>query len=259
VTPSSPSLVELAAVVLARNEERHIGACLDSLAWADERVVFDDLSTDATPEIARARGARIIQHPKDDFAAQRNAALDAVQAQWIFFVDADERATPALAEEVRRVIRYQGAQARVGWWVPRHNLMLGHRMRGGGWYPDHQLRLLRRGQARYDPAHPVHEIVILEGEAGYLENVLIHHNYDTVAQFRQKTSRYTELEARILHQRGVRVRPWTYVTMPLREFWRRFVTLQGYRDHVYGLLFCGLMGWYTFATYWRLRGLRRPV
>jgi glycosyltransferase involved in cell wall biosynthesis len=253
---SSLQAVELAAVVLARNEERHIGDCLDSLAWADARVVFDAHSTDRTIEIARARNARIVQRGWEDFAAQRNAALDTVEAEWILFVDADERVTPALAQEVRRVIADRGVQARAGWWIPRHNVMLGHRMRGGGWYPDHQLRLLRRGRARYDPAHPVHEIVILDGEAGYLENMLVHYNYDTLIQFREKTGRYTEFEARMLYERGVRARPWTYVSMPLREFWRRFVRLEGYRDHVYGLLFCGLMAWYTFATYRRLRSLR---
>ena len=249
--------VELAAVVLTKNEERHIGDCLDSLVWADERVVFDDFSTDGTVQIARARGARVVQHPFEDFSRQRNAALEAVEAKWILFVDADERATAVLAEEVRQVIGLEGDRARAGWWVPRHNYMIGHRMRGGGWYPDPQLRLLRRGQARYDPARPVHEVVVLDGEAGYLENVLIHYNYDTVAQFRQKMARYTDFEARILHERGVRVHPWTYLSMPLREFWRRFVTLGGYRDHLYGLLFCGLMGWYTFMTYRRLRQLRR--
>lgn len=247
--------VRLAAVVLARNEERHIGDCLDSLAWADERLVFDDFSTDRTVEIARQRGARVVQRALDNFAAQRNAALQAVEAEWVLFVDADERATPALAQEVRQVLGYEGERVRAGWWVPRHNYMIGHRMRGGGWYPDYQLRLLRRGWARYDPAHPVHEIVLLDGEAGYLENVLIHYNYDSVAQFLAKMKRYTRLEADILHERGVRARPWTYITMPLREFWRRFVILGGYRDHLYGLLFCGLMAWYTFVTYLRLRKL----
>jgi glycosyltransferase involved in cell wall biosynthesis len=248
--------VRLAAVVLTRNEQHHIGDCLDSLVWADECIVFDDFSTDRTAEIAQARGAQVVRHAFQDFAAQRNAALAATQAEWVLFVDADERATPALAEEVRRVSRYEGARARAGWWVPRHNYMLGHRMRGGGWYPDHQLRLLYRGRANYDPNRPVHEIVILDGEAGYLENELIHYNYDTVAQFQRKMNSYTDFEARILHEQRVRVRPWTYVTMPLREFWRRFVTLGGYRDHVFGLLFCGLMAWYTLVTYKRLHRLR---
>lgn len=245
--------VELAAVVLTHDEEGHIGDCLATLGWADHRVVFDGMSTDRTVELARALGAQVIAHPFENFAAQRNAALEAVDAEWVFFVDADERATPALAQEARRVVRYADEQARAGWWVPRHNYMIGHRMRGGGWYPDYQLRLLRRGRARYDLAHPVHEIVILDGEAGKLQNPLVHYNYDTVGQFRQKMMRYTVLEAQILRQRGVQIHPWTYASMPAREFWRRFVTLRGYRDHLYGLLFCGLMSWYTFVTYCQLR------
>jgi glycosyltransferase involved in cell wall biosynthesis len=247
---------ELAAVILTKNEEQHIRDCLASLTWADERVLFDDFSTDRTIEMAEMTGARILQRKLDNFAAQRNAALDAVDADWVLFVDADERVTPALASEVRGAIGREGNQTRAGWWIPRHNYMIGHRMRGGGWYPDHQLRLLRRKKARYDPGHPVHEIVILEGEAGFLENAIIHYNYDSVAQFRQKMGRYTEYEASILLEQGVRPRPWTYGSMPLREFWRRFVTLRGYRDHVHGLLFCGLMGWYTLTTYRRLARLR---
>ncbi len=247
--------VELAAVVLTKNEERHIGDCLDSLSWADERVVFDDMSSDGTIEIARARGARVISHALENFSAQRDAALRMVEATWILFVDADERVTPELADEVRRAIQRTGEQSRAGWWIPRHNYMIGHCMRGGGWYPDCQLRLLRRDRARYDPARPVHEVVILDGEAGTLQNAFVHYNYDTVSQFRHKMGRYTVFEAEILYSEGIRARPWTYASQPLKEFWRRFVTLQGYRDHLYGLLFCGLMAWYRFLTYLRLREL----
>lgn len=243
---------KLAAVVLTRNEGKNIADCLRSLAWADRCVVLDSGSEDDTVALARQCGAQILMRPFRDYASQRNAALEAVDAEWVLFVDADERATPELAREVRQVIGYTGEAARAGWWVPRHNYMLGHRMRGGGWYPDHQLRLLRRAQARYDPARPVHETVILDGAEGTLQNVLIHYNYDSVAQFRQKMLRYTELECQILYDRGVCPHPWTYVTMPVREFWRRFVRLGGYKDHAYGLLFCGLMAWYTYLTYRRL-------
>lgn len=255
----SASETTLVAVVLTHNEQDHIADCLDSLAWADAQVVFDDFSTDRTVELAEARGARVVQHRLENFAAQRDAALAAVEADWILFVDADERATPELEAEVRHVVALTGDQGRAGWWIPRHNYMIGHRMQGGGWYPDYQLRLLCRNRARYDPNHPVHEIVLLDGEAGYLENALIHYNYDSVSQFRQKMGRYTEFEAHILDQQGVRVRPYTYFSMPLREFWRRFVGLEGYRDHLYGLLFCGLMSWYTFTTYLRLRQIRRET
>ena len=94
----------LRAVILTHNERRHIGDCIDSLTWADEIVLFDSFSDDGTPDLARARGARVLQHPFVNFARQRDAALEAVDADWIFFVDADERIPPELAAEVRQVI-----------------------------------------------------------------------------------------------------------------------------------------------------------
>jgi (heptosyl)LPS beta-1,4-glucosyltransferase len=247
----------LVAVILTKNERRHIRECIQSVDWIDRVLVSDSYSDDGTAEIADHMGARVIQSPFVNFAEQRNTALaDArsMGADWVFFIDADERATPELAAEVSRVT--QGEDV-VGWWIPRYNYIMGHKMRGGGWYPDHQLRLLKADCARYDPSRGVHEVVILDGEAGYLKEHLIHYNYDSLAHFRAKQNRYHELEIRTLYNRGVRPRPWTYFSMPVREFWRRYVTLKGYLDAEIGLLLCGLMGWYTFRTYVQLGNLVR--
>jgi glycosyltransferase involved in cell wall biosynthesis len=153
-------MTKLAAIILTKNEEQHIGACLDSLAWVERRVVFDSFSTDRTCDIAREHGAEVIQHPFSDYASQRNAALQAVEAEWIFFVDADERATPELAGEITKIVaealplsRTGGARRGaeiVGWHVPRHNYLFGKLTRGAGYWPDYQMRLLKRGSARYD-------------------------------------------------------------------------------------------------------------
>ena len=105
---------QLAAVILTKNEEQHLGDCLSTLAWAGERIVFDSYSTDRTIEIARTAGARVVQHAFSDFASQRNAALDAVETEWVLFVDADERVTPDLAGEVLSVIGREGESARAG-------------------------------------------------------------------------------------------------------------------------------------------------
>jgi hypothetical protein len=109
--------------------------------------------------------------------------------------------------------------------------------------------------ARYDPEREVHEIVILDGEAGYLKEHLIHYNYDSLAHFKAKQNRYMDFEAKILKDKGIKARPWTYVTMPLREFKRRYISLGGYRDGLVGLQLCLLMSWYMFLTYVRLRRL----
>ncbi|MCD6303287.1 MAG: glycosyltransferase family 2 protein [Anaerolineae bacterium] len=232
----------ITVAVLARDNEEEIAACLESAAWADERlVVLDARSTDTTAEIARERGAQVVERRFDDFAGQRNYALSLATTEWVLFLDTDERITPALAQEVRRVTT-EGD--RVGWWVPRRNLIWGREIRHGGWWPDHQLRLLRIGKARYDPERPVHEVVLLDGPEGYLEEPLIHYNYATVREFTRKQRQYVEYEARILHDRGVHPRLWTYLTQPLREFRRRYLSLQGFKDGFHGLLLCLLVAYY---------------
>ena len=234
----------MCAVVLTLNEERHLPDCLRSLAWADERVVFDSYSGDRTCEIAREQGARVIQHRFEDYAGQRNAALERVEADWVFFVDADERATPPLAEEVRDVIRQT---ERAGWWVPRHNYIFGRLTLHAGWHPDYQLRLLRRGRARYDPERPVHELVLLDGPEGYLRNSLVHLNYDTVGEFIARQYRYADYDAGILRRSGRRPKWQHFLSGPARQFFWRWVTLQGYRDGWHGLRLSALMAYFEWV------------
>ncbi len=242
--------VQLAAIILTKDAAKHIGDCIATLGFADRIVVSDSYSTDGTVDLARAAGAEVTQRPFDNFAGQRNAAMDAVEAEWIFFVDADERIPPELAAEVREVI---AARDEVGWWVPRHNFIAGRRARHGGFYPDYQLRLFRRDRARYDPARPVHEVVLLDGPSGELKNVMIHYNYDDWTQFHAKQRRYARLESAILRQRGVKPWPHKFIRQPLREFWRRYVRLKGYRDGWLGLKLAVLLGfYYGFMPHWYL-------
>lgn len=241
----------LVAVILTLNEEHHIVACIESLRWADEVVIFDSFSRDATVALAQQAGARVLQHRFENYAQQRDAALAAITADWIFFVDADERATPALAAEIRRIIAEDGPV--VGWWVPRHNYIFGHRMRGAGWWPDSQLRLLRCGRAHYDPVRAVHEVVVLDGPEGQLAEPMIHYNYETLAQFRAKQQQYTDYDAGILHKQGVVPRFYTSYTQAVRHFWWRFVTLGGWRDGGYGVLLSGLMAYYEWVKYRKLK------
>lgn len=243
----------LTAVILTKNEARHISACIASLrAWADAVIVWDSGSGDDTQRLAQAAGALVVQRPFDDYARQRQAALDSIASEWILFIDADERVPPGLADEIRSAI---GSTPYAGFWIPRRNFIVGHEMRGGGFTPDYQLRLLRRGAAGYDLSREVHEIVALEGEAGHLRAPLLHYNYENWGQFHRKQRFYAGYEAEILAARGVRPRPHNFVLQPLREFRRRFVTLQGWRDGFHGLRVALLLAWYYgFLPYWLLLG-----
>ncbi len=245
--------MHLVALILSLNNADDIVPCVESVSWCDEVVVFDAFSSDGTVRLARSAGARVIQHPFQDFARQRNAALDAVQADWVFFVDSDERATPELAREVRDVI---GREVVNGWWVPRHNYIFGRLTRGAGYYPDYQMRLLRSGCGRYE--RPASEIVVLQGQDGHLTHPLVHYNYRTVAQFHEKQRLREPFEATTLHGQGVRLKPWTLLREPLREFRRRYITLSGYRDGLHGLRLCMLLAYYFgFRNYLRLWRMRR--
>jgi (heptosyl)LPS beta-1,4-glucosyltransferase len=244
--------MHLTAIILTKNEARHVVPCVESLAWCDEVVVFDCYSEDETTALAEAAGARVIQHPFRDFAQQRNAALDAVESDWVFFVDADERATPELGREIRQVIEREDVN---GWWVPRHNYIFGRLTRGAGYFPDYQMRLLRAGCGHYE--RPASEIVVLEGADGYLAHPLIHYNYETMADFHAKQRAREVFEATTLHRQGTKLRLHTFLLQPVRHFWWRYVTLKGYQDGWHGLRLCLLLayyfGWRNYVRLWRMR------
>jgi glycosyltransferase involved in cell wall biosynthesis len=251
----------LVAIVLTFNEERHISHCIESIAWCDAVVVWDSFSADRTCEIAREEGALLYQHPFVGYGSQRQAAMDAVQrdldAQWVFFVDADERATPGLAQEVRQVIVEQPET--VGWWVPRHNYIFGNLTLHAGWFPDHQLRLLRPDRSRWDPRREVHELAILDGAEGYLQHALVHYNYDTLRQFVDKQGKYTGIDAQVLFDAGEQPKPWSPISMPIRHFKWRFWDLEGYQDGLHGLWLSLLMSYYEGIKYTRLARLWREA
>ena len=250
-------MTHLTAVILTYNEADNIADCIASVQFADRVVVFDSGSTDATQSLAREAGADVIEQAFVDYPSQRNAALDAVAdgTGWVLFVDADERFTEQLADEVRAVIANPGDVA--GYQIPRHNYIFGHLTRAAGWYPDYQTRLLRVGRAHYDPARRVHEVVILDGDLGTLTNPLVHYNYRDVTQFGVKQRRYSRYDASILYQQGVKPKPYSLLSMPLRQFWWRFVTLSGYRDGLHGLHLSLLMARYEFYKYRLLWGMWR--
>lgn len=248
---------QLAGVILARNEAAHIQDCIKSLRWTDQIVVFESgNSTDNTIALAQAAGATVIQHPFENYAQQRNAALSQVEAEWVLFVDADERIPEALAAEIRQVLN---APQHFGYWIPRHNYIFGKLTRYTGWYPDYQMRLLKRDSAHYDPDRKVHEVVLLKdgAEAGYLETPLLHYNYQNLRHFLEKQRKYARYDAQIWYEQGIRPKPRNFILQPLRQFKWRFWTLRGYKDGLHGFRLSTLMAWNEFDKYWQLRKLWR--
>jgi GT2 family glycosyltransferase len=234
----------LAIVVLTLNEERHLPECLGSAAGLAERtLIVDSGSADMTVDIARQIGVEVVYHPFRGYASQRNAALEMVTQEWVFFLDADERLTPALRDELSRTLRTAPADV-AGYWVARRNFMFGREIRGGGWWPDHQLRLLRRKRAHYAIDREVHEVVELNGDVRTLTEPILHLNYDSMEEFRTKQRHYGQMRASELAQQGQTPRRRGFVGRPVREFWRRYVSLAGYRDGLIGVRLAFAMAYY---------------
>ena len=246
--------MHLTAIILTYNESAHIEECIESVRFADRIIVFDSFSTDDTIDIAKACQAEVIQRKFDNYAGQRNAALEAVagQTDWVLFVDADERITKAQEVEIRKKIELPEY---AGWRIPRHNYIFGVLTKGSGWFPDYQTRLLRVGFVQYDPTRQVHEVVELKGAEGTLDNPLIHYNYRDLAHFVDKQRQYVAYDAKILFEEGIHPKFRNFILQPLRQFYWRFVTLQGYQDRLHGLKLSLLMAWYEFRKYWILRNL----
>lgn len=252
--PAEQRPVRLSAVLITRNEETNLPACLASLAGlADEIVILDSESTDRTVAVAEAAGARVVRHRFDGFGAAKQRALELAKGSWVLSVDADERVTPALAEEIRRVLASEPAAD--GFLVRREVYFVGTRLRFGGMGNDWVLRLFRRAGARFS-ASPVHEHVEIPGRPARLGATLEHHAYRTVAEHVEKMNRYTDIQARMKAGRGIRYRPWMWLRLPW-EIFARCVLRLGILDGTPGILFATMSAysaWLKYAKTWRPSG-----
>ncbi len=193
--------MSLTVAILTQNEQEMLPRALASAAFADEVLVIDGGSSDGTVSIAQAAGARVVERPFDDFARQRNVALDEASGGWILFLDADERITRELADEVREVI--SRADAADAYAVPRRNMALGRWL---DWHPggapDAPVRLVRRGAARW--SGQVHEQLEGATRTGRLSATMVHLTHRSVGELMDKINRYSEHEAAELVARGAK-------------------------------------------------------
>src|SRR6266540_4425302 len=150
----------IATITITKNEEKNIRACLESLKWVDEVIVVDAESSDRTVELAKAYTPKVFVRRWPGYGLQKNFAMAQATADWILIVDADERVSPELRNEIEAVLK--GVPSVSAYRVPRRNYYYGRWIRGAGQYPDRQLRLMRRGQGRYNDL-PIHEHLQVKG------------------------------------------------------------------------------------------------
>jgi glycosyltransferase involved in cell wall biosynthesis len=244
--------VPVTATVITFNEAANIQAALESLSWADEIIVVDSESTDATVAIARQFTSKVIVRPWPGYIAQKNFAAQQAAHDWIFSLDADERVTAELAAEIGGVVKADGAVA--GYRVPRVTFHLGRWIRSTDWYPDYQLRLYDRRRARWSGRY-VHESVTADGPVIDLRGELHHYAYRDLAHHLQTMDRYTSLAARQMFEEGRRAGWLDLAVHPPAAFFRNYVLRGGYRDGVPGLIVSAMNARYVglkFAKLWEL-------
>ncbi|MFB3882290.1 MAG: glycosyltransferase [Armatimonadota bacterium] len=238
----------ITAIVLARDEEQSLPACLGSLGWVDELIVVVSAeSVDRTAEVARRYTPRVFVRPWEGFAQTRNWALEQAAGPWVLMVDADEVVTPELAAQMRRAVSQSGVAA---YRMPRAFFFCGHRLRHGGCWPDEVTRLFLRGSGRYAERR-VHERFEPTGPVGRLAEPLLHYGYRDLDEYFEKFSRYSELAARDLWERGRRVRPWDWLS-PGFSFVNRYLLKAGFLDGGPGLVYAGLGAAFVLARTARL-------
>jgi glycosyltransferase involved in cell wall biosynthesis len=243
----------LSVLVVARDEERNLEGCLASARFADERVVVvDAASRDGTLEMARREAEVVLVRAFDNFAAQRNAGLERASGDWVLSIDADERVTPDLADEIRAAIGDPG-RTENGYRVPIRSEVLGRPFRYSGTQQDVPLRLFRQDRGQWTGL--VHETVEIEGPIGRMRHVLEHRTLGDVRVFLDKIDRYTTLEARDLYRAGRRFRTTDLTLRPCWTFLKLYLGKQGFRDGLEGLMFCALSGLSVAVRTWKLREL----
>jgi len=246
---------KLSAIVITKNEASNIADCLDSIAFCDERIVVDSGSTDDTVRIAESKGARVVQHAFEGFGAQKNFALSLAQGEWLLSLDADERVSAQLAEEILKAIAQPAADA---YEMPRLSTFCGRPMRHSGWFPDYVLRLFRRGKARFSD-DLVHERVVADGRVTRLKHSLIHHPVLRLEDALSRMDRYSTAGADMLVASGRRV---SFITGLVRGFWafvRTYLLRGGFLDGHEGFLLAVANAEGTYYRYMKawLKGRQR--
>lgn len=245
----------LSAIIIAKNEAAHIADCLESVAFCDERIVVDGGSTDDTMRLAQAKGAQVVSAPDwQGFGPQKNLALSQAKGDWVLSIDADERVSAALADQIRSVVAEGSAD---GYEMPRRSSFCGRPMRFSGWYPDHVLRLFRRGKARFSDS-AVHERVICEGKVARLSEPLLHFPVMRLEDALSRMDRYSTAGADMLVASGRRVSFLSGIMHGLWTFLRTYVLRAGFLDGREGFLLAVANAEGTYYRYMKawLRGRR---
>lgn len=269
-------MARIAAIVLTYNEERYIRDCLESLTWCDEVWIVDSDSTDGTLDICRRFTQNIVRHPFVSFYDSRNWALNnlPIRAEWILFIDSDERITPELQKEIIETISKQPSLAD-GYYIPCKQYFWGQWLKHGEAWPNYVLRLFKKRKAYFSNHHEVHEYVRLHGTIGFLHNPLIHISRSSMSETLAKLNFYTTMDAIRMYRTGEGLYPLKFDDSMRNRILKRlfdflpfkpqvrfvwdYIIMQGFRDGYLGFKWASIDALYVSTAYFKVWELKKGV
>lgn len=236
--------MKISVVVLTKNEAKVLESCLSGLSWCDQILVIDDYSSDETLKIAKKYRAAVYQRRLgDDFAAQRNFALKKAKGQWVLFVDADEKVSPELKNEI---IKKTKAGEDDGYYLKRIDHFGGRILRHGETANVKLLRLGKRDSGQW--RRRVHEVWLIKGKVGEINAPLVHYPHHDLKEFLNKINRYSSLHARAILEEGQRPSLAKIIFFPILKFGQNYLLKSGFRDGLPGFVMAMMMSFHSFLA-----------
>ncbi len=237
----------ISVVILTKNEEKNIKECLKTLEWCDEIVVADDFSEDKTAEIIQNYNSKVKifeNHLDQNFANQRNFGLEKASGEWVLFVDADERVTPQLEEEISKLKLANSSYK--GFYIKREDFLFGKRLEHGETGNIKLLRLARKDSGNWE--RPVHETWEVKGLVGELTNPLLHYSHQSISEFLTDINLYTDINSKEFYKKGEKSGLWQIIFYPLAKFFKNYFFLFGFLDGLEGVIMATMMSFHSFLT-----------
>jgi glycosyltransferase involved in cell wall biosynthesis len=241
----------LSVVIITYNEEENIRGCLGSVRWADEVVAVDSFSTDQTAKICQEYTDKVYQRPWPGYGLQKNFGIEQASGTWILIVDADERVTLDLKQEILEVIAGTRGEGVVAYELPRKNHYYGRWVRWAGQYPDYQIRLFKKGKAWYNDKK-LHENLRVDGKISRLEHPLEHDSYSSLSDWLKKLMTYSHLMAEEQFVSRNRVSGYDLLVRPVSNFLKVYIFKSGCREGIRGMIISAFASLFTFLKYARM-------
>lgn len=238
---------KISVIIITKNEESSIRECLKSVSWVDEIIVIDAESTDKTVELAKNYTGKIFIKEWEGFAKQKSYALAQAKNEWVLSIDADERISSSLKEEIQ-MLDFSSAD---GYLIQREDYFLKKHITTCGWNRDYQLRLFKKSKTHLTD-RLVHEGFVVDGKVNHLKNHLIHYTFTSIEKTIIKINNYSTLQAIEKYKSSKKVSGWTITAHGVSSFFKSFFSLKGFKDGVHGLIISFIDSMTTFLTYMKI-------